>query len=600
MSKEWLASSIAGHALLSDGRTSSLVFEDATIDWLCLPRFDGEACFAALLGDGDNGGWWLSPVGEITDRSRRYVDQSLILETLFTTPDGEVAVIDFMPATTTRPTIVRIVEGRSGAVRLRSDLLPRFSYGRTHPYVEFRSEKELFAYAGADALALRADCAITHDDRALTSEFEIRKGERVCFSLSWFPSNSGPPHAIDPQAVLDETQRQWADWSARSDYKGYADDMVRRSLVVLKGLVCDETGGIVAAATASLPERPGGVRNWDYRFCWLRDAAFTLLAFLRTGHDDEAREWIEWLRRALAGEPITVQPFYGIDGSRHTVEWEADWLAGFGNARPVRFGNGASGQLQLDIFGEVIDTLYLARQHGIGGDDTRLVGDLARCLEDIWTKPDAGIWEGRGGPQQHTYSNAMCWVAFDRAAKMLADECPDDAQRWRDLAGEVHARTISKGFDKKVGAFTRVFEKSELDASVLRLALVGFIDAKDDRMMRTVAAIERDLSEDGLLYRYASDAVDDGVGGEEGAFIAVNFWLVDVLAMQGRRSDAEALFQRIAGYANDLGLLTEEIWVDDKRPIGNIPQALSHLALINSALAIDAGGTPPRIAGISR
>ncbi|MXP27762.1 glycoside hydrolase family 15 protein [Porphyrobacter algicida] len=595
MTKDWRAASIAGHAMLADGRTAALVFEDATIDWLCLPRFNGDVCFAALLGTGDNGGWWMYPEAQVTDRSRRYLGDSLVLETLFSTDDGQVAVIDFMPPDTTRPTIIRIVEGRRGTVAMQSSLLPRFSYGQTHPTVDCRTPREALALAGADALVLRADCDIDHDDRALISRFEVREGERTSFALSWYPSNASPPREIDPSAMLEATREQWQGWSGKTDYSGYAKDKVARSLVALKGLVCEETGGIVAAATSSLPERPGGARNWDYRFCWLRDAAFTLVAFLRTGHDEEAKAWIEWLRRALAGEPIAVQPFYAIDGKRHTVEWEADWLPGFGDARPVRFGNGAADQLQLDIFGEVIDTLYLADQHGIGGDDTQLVADLARCLEDIWTEPDAGIWEGRGGPQQHTYSNAMCWVAFDRAAKMLADICPEDAQRWHDLAGEVRARTLAHGFDEKVGAFTRVFDKPELDASVLRLPLVGFIDANDDRMLRTVAALQRELTEDGLLYRYASESVDDGVGGGEGAFVAVNFWLVDVLAMQGRQHHAETLFDRMAGFANDLGLLTEEIWVEDKRAIGNIPQALSHLALVNSALAIDAGGTPPRI-----
>ncbi|MEO1969610.1 MAG: glycoside hydrolase family 15 protein [Sphingomonadaceae bacterium] len=423
----------------------------------------------------------------------------------------------------------------------------------------------------------------------------MNSGENVSFTLTWYSSSGRPPQTIEPKAALAKAREHWTEWSARSDYAGFAEDLVTLSLVVLKGMVCEETGGIVAAATASLPERPGGTRNWDYRFCWLRDAAFTLVAFLRTGHDDEAKAWIDWLRRALAGEPIAVQPFYAIDGKRHTVEWEADWLAGFGDARPVRFGNGAVDQLQLDIFGEVIDTLYLAQRHGIGGDDTRLVANLAHCLEDIWTEPDAGIWEGRGGAQQHTYSNAMCWAAFDRAARMLARQCPEDAKRWRDLASEVQARTLALGFDSEVGAFTRVFGKPELDASVLRLPLVGFIDANDKRMLRTVAAIERELSEDGLLYRYSTQEVDDGVGGGEGAFIAVNFWLADVLAMQGRQSDAEALFHRMAGMANDLGLLTEEIWVRDKRPVGNVPQALSHLALINSAITINSKGRPPRM-----
>ena len=595
MSADWRATSIAGHALLSDGRTAALVFEDATIDWLCLPRFDGDVCFASLLGREDNGGWWLHPQGKVTEMSCRYDGEALILETFFTTPSGKVAIIDLMPPSTTRPTILRVVEGRSGKVAMRSRLMPRFSFGRTHPYVENRNANEAIAYAGPDGLILRADCEIEHGERALESRFEVESGQRVCMAMTWYPSRTRAPQAIDSARALEETRKAWADWTDKTAYSGFGSEHVRRSLTLLKGLVCDETGGILAAATSSLPERPGGRRNWDYRFCWLRDAAFTLIAFLRTGHDAEARAWIGWLRRALAGEPIAVQPFYGIDGKRHTIEWEADWLAGFGDAKPVRFGNGAAGQLQLDLYGEVIDTLYLAQQQGIGGDDAQLVADLARCLEDIWQKPDAGIWEGRGAPQQHTYSNAMCWVAFDRAARMLVDKCPDDAQRWHDLAEEVRAQTLEKGFDADVGVFTRVFGEKSLDASVLRLPLVGFIDARDERMVRTVDTIERELGEDGLLYRYSTAETDDGVGGAEGAFIAVNYWLADVLAMQGRIEEAKAMFDRLAGLANDLGLLTEEVWVDDKRPIGNIPQALSHVALINSAIAIDADGRPPRI-----
>jgi len=371
--------------------------------------------------------------------------------------------------------------------------------------------------------------------------------------------------------------------------------MVRRSLLTLKGLIHVKTGGMLAAATASLPERPGGARNWDYRFCWLRDAAFTLTGFLHTGHVEEARAWIAWLRRALAGEPINVQPFYGIDGARDSLEWEADWLPGFGGAQPVRFGNAAISQLQLDIYGEVIDTLCIAHSQGLTGDADELVSLLVEKLETIWRLPDAGIWEERGPPCHHVYSKAMCWVAFSRAATMLEHSRPEAARRWRDLAEEVRQEVLQKGFDADRGAFTAAYGSSALDASVLRLPIVGFIEADDPRMMTTVAAIEHELMNDGLVYRYSAETVDDGVGGGEGMFIAVACWLADVYAMQNRYDDARALFDRVVAATNDLGLLSEEWWAKDGRAMGNFPQALSHVAVINTALAIARGGRPPRL-----
>lgn len=596
MNERWRPSLIEGHGFISDGQTAALVYEDATIDWLCMPRFDSQACLAAVLGTGENGGWWLRPNEEITKCSRRYVDGTLILETLFETEQGEVAITDFMPVQRKQaPDIVRIVECRRGKVEMVSNLALRFDYGRTHPMVQSHDDGEMVAIAGPNAVVLRFDAPIDHDARAFSSRFTIKKGERRALAMTWFASHDELPDPVDVDKAYKQAHDYWTKWSKQSNYEGPAADMVRRSLLTLKGLIHVKTGGMLAAATSSLPERPGGTRNWDYRFCWLRDAAFTLTGFLHTGHVEEAKAWIAWLRRALAGEPIDVQPFYGIDGTRHSLEWEADWLFGFGGAEPVRFGNAAINQLQLDIYGEVIDTLCIARSHGLTGDADELVSLLVEKLETIWRLPDAGIWEERGPPRHHVYSKAMCWVAFSRAATMLKDSRPDAARRWHDLAEEVRQEVLQKGFDADLGAFTAAYGTKALDASVLRLPIVGFIPADDERMVSTVAAIEQDLTVDGLVLRYANDAVDDGVGGSEGMFLAVACWLADVYAMQGRTDDACKLFERVLGTANDLGLLSEECWIEDGRAVGNFPQALSHVAVVNTALAISSGGRPPRL-----
>jgi GH15 family glucan-1,4-alpha-glucosidase len=597
----WRPALIEGHGLISDGQTAALVYEDATIDWLCMPRFDSEACFAALLGTADNGGWWLSPVAEVTGRSRRYVGETLVLETVFETAKGEVAILDFMPTERQQaPDIVRIVEGRRGSVEMASRLALRFDHGRTHPMVQSHEDGEMVAIAGPNAVVLRFDAPIDHSARAFTSRFTVRKGERRALTMTWFASHEPLPDPVDPAKALEQARKYWTDWANQTDYDGIAAPIVRRSLLTLKALVHARTGGMLAAATSSLPERPGGTRNWDYRFCWLRDAAFTLVGFLNTGHVEEARAWIAWLRRALAGEPIDVQPFYGIDGTRHSLEWQAEWLQGFGDAQPVRFGNGAIDQLQLDIYGEVIDTLCIARTHGLSDhteDADALIALLVEKLETIWRQPDAGIWEERGPLRHHVYSKAMCWVAFHRAATTLFDSRPDAARRWGDLADEVRAEVLSQGYDADRGAFTGSYGEAWLDAAVLRLPIVGFIEADDPRMIATVAAIERELMRDGLVYRYSAETVDDGVGGGEGMFIAVACWLADVYAMQGRQDDARALFDRVTAAANDLGLLSEEWWAADGRAMGNFPQALSHVALVNTALALDAGGRPPRHPG---
>ncbi len=601
----WRPRLIADHGFLSNGRGAALVHRDGTIDWLCLPRFDSEPCFAALLGDGRNGAWWMAPDTDVVGRARRYVGATLVLETLFETAAGSVTVTDFMPTQADGdaggPTIMRVVEGRRGRVPMRTRLALRFDSGRVHPLIRARHDdaaggaREAVAIAGADGVALWFDAPIEHRDRGFECRFSVAAGERRCFAMTWFSSHADAPGAPDPDACLEATRTHWTTWAARSRLGEAVDPLVARSLLVLKGLIHTPTGGIVAAATASLPETPDGGRNWDYRFCWLRDATFTLLAFLHAGHADEARAWIAWLRRAIAGDPIDVRPFYTVEGARHLPEWEADWLPGFGGARPVRFGNGAVGQCQLDIYGEVLDAVFIAERNGLSDDGDVVIRLLATRLESLWRGPDAGIWESRGQPRQHTYSKAMCWVAFDRASRWTETRDPEASRRWRRLADEARREVLARGFDPDRGAFTRAFDDPALDGATLRLPLVGFIDANDPRMIGTVAAIERDLLRDGYVWRYSSDLTDDGVGGQEGAFLAVGCWLADVYAMQGRAEDARAMFRRTRDAANDLGLLSEEVWPQDGRALGNIPQALSHVALVNTALTLANGGRPPRL-----
>ncbi len=596
MNRPWRPARIDHHGFISDGQTAALIHRDATVDWLCLPRFDSEACFAALLGDGENGGWWLAPEAETTGLRRRYLGNTLVLETLIETEAGAVAITDFMPIRRTQtPDLIRIVEGRRGQVEMVSRLALRFDNGRTHPLIRSLSEREAVAIAGPNAVALRCDVPIEHEGRHFISRFTVTEGEQCAFALTWFPSHGAPPDVIDPKAALERTRDDWEGWAAQARFDGPRKDMVTRSLLLLRGLIHAPTGGILAAATTALPERPGGHRNWDYRFCWLRDATFALLAFMEAGYDSEARAWIDRLRRAIAGAPIDVQPFYTVDAGRAGLECEAAWLAGFGGAKPVNLGNSASSQCQLDIYGEVLDAIFVAARRGLAQDSDIIIRLLAEKLESIWRGRDAGIWESRGAPKHHTYSKAMCWVAFDRAARWMERRDAAEAGRWRGLADEAKNIVLRHGFDEHHGTFTRAFADEAREAAVLRLPLVGFIDAHDERMVRTVAAIERDLLRDGYVWRYSTDMTDDGVGGEEGAFLAVGCWLADVYAMQGRLDDASALFARVCDAANDLGILSEEFWVKDGRQLGNFPQALSHVALVNTAMTIASGGKPPRL-----
>ncbi|WP_305097296.1 glycoside hydrolase family 15 protein [Croceibacterium aestuarii] len=575
---------IEDYALIGDGETAALVHRNGTIDWLCLPRFDSEACFAALLGDDENGCWHLRFEGE-TGRSRSYRDGSLILETEITCSQGKARQIDFMPMRAQVPRIVRIVECLEGEVSVRNEMRLRFDYGRIHPLVRGAGDGCVMAISGPNAVSLEFDVPIEFADRRFASAQRLGAGERACYALTWFPSHEETPARIDPSEELGSTETFWREWSGNITRDGRYSAMIARSLITLKALMFTPTGGMVAAPTASLPEQPGGERNWDYRFCWLRDATFTLLALTRWGLDDEARDWIKWLRRTVGGEPIDLQPFYLVDGERRAIEWQAGWLHGFNGAQPVRFGNRAEDQLQLDIYGEVIDSLYQASKEGVGDDDDsdQLIRLLASRLEEVWQKPDAGIWESRGEPRHHTYSKVMCWVAFDRASAWLEQRDTALSAHYRDLARTVHAQVLDEGVDEERGCFVIAYGDTAVDASALRIPLVGFLPADDLRVRATVAAIETDLCRNGLFARYDTAATEDGVEGSEGAFVAVSFWLAEVYHMQGRIDDARTLFERVLGRANDLGLLAEQLEFGGDRQLGNFPQGLSHIALLAAA-----------------
>ncbi|GAA4764876.1 glycoside hydrolase family 15 protein [Stakelama sediminis] len=599
---DMLQKNIGDYAIIGDGETAALVGKDGSIDWLCMPRFDSSACFAALLGNTENGCWSMRPVKEIKHSSRSYLGDTLILETVMETETGVVAIIDFMPIRGEAPDIVRIVECREGEVEMSSQLALRFDYGQFHPLVQALSDVRAIAIAGPDAVALDFDAPINFEDRWFTSRFTVKEGDRSAFVLTWFQSFKEPPQRVDPEKALKQTKSWWTKWAGHIDYDGHYRDEVVRSLISLKALIHHPSGGIIAAPTSSLPERPGGARNWDYRFCWLRDATFTLLAFVQAGLKDEAEQWVAWLRRAAGGEPIDLQPFYTVDGDRRSIEWEADWLDGFNGAKPVRFGNGAVGQLQLDIYGEVIDTLYFAAQRGMttSEDADILVRLLAENLAEVWDQPDAGIWESRGGPKQHVYSKVMCWVAFDRAACWFAERDEAFSERCRELAQRIHALVCEEGFHPQRNAFTQTFGEEALDASALRIPLVGFLPADDERVRSTVAAIERELVRDGFVLRYSTEKTDDGVGGSEGAFIAASFWLADVYALQGRQDDACNLFEHLLKRANDVYLLSEELSWEDRRLLGNFPQGLSHLSLVSTAMNLQDAGGPGHARSVSR
>jgi GH15 family glucan-1,4-alpha-glucosidase len=587
--------------MIGDLQTAALVSREGSIDWCCFPRFDSGACFAALLGEPDHGRWLLAPATPVRRSSRRYRTDTLILESIFETDEGRIRAIDFMPPRGTAPDIVRIVEGLDGTVPMRSELVIRYDYGNVVPWVR-RVDHARVATAGPDALCLRTPVGIRGDHMRTVSEFELKQGERIPFTLTSFRSHESLPEAIDPEQALDDAESYWHDWAAQCSHNGPYHDDIHQSLLVLKALTYDPTGGIVAAPTTSLPESVGGVRNWDYRFCWLRDATLTLLAMLNAGYVEEATAWGRWLRRAAAGDPADLQIMYGIAGERRLDERELEWLPGYEGSRPVRVGNAASEQLQLDVYGEVLDAVYQSASHGtvVSADGWSIFRTLLGWLEDHWRDKDAGLWEMRGPNRHFTHSKVMVWVAFDRAVRLCEEfglHGPSD--RWRAVRDEVHAEVLTRGWNEQRQAFTQSFGSDELDASLLLMPVVGFLPATDERFVSTVEAIQRDLTVDGLVLRYRSreeDAVD-GLPPGEGVFLPCSFWLADVLALQGKVEEARELFERLLDLRNDVGLLAEEYDPVKGRQLGNFPQAFTHLALVNTAIVLDRGEGVRRVPG---
>ena len=579
---------IEDYAFLSDTQSGALVSRDGCIDWLCLPRFDSAACFAALLGTRENGSWSFTPRGRVKKRERRYRGDTMILETEVTTSEGTLRFIDFMPPRGTNPDVLRIVEGLAGKVKLRMELVIRFDYGSTIPWVRKR-HGGLEAVAGPNALILHTPIPTHGEDLKTVAEFSVAKGERVPFVLTWYASHEPPPKEVNAENALRDTESYWHEWSQRYERSGPWQDAVMRSLITLKGLTYAPTGAIVAAPTTSLPERIGGPRNWDYRYSWLRDATFTLLALLGVGYLEEAKAWRQWLLRAIAGSASQTQIMYGVHGERRLSEFELPWLNGYENSRPVRIGNAAADQFQLDIFGEVVDAMYHAHRAGIEMADPewRMLVSLLEFLETKWNKPDSGIWEVRGGPRHFTHSKVMAWVAFDRAVK-LVESCScaanDHLERWKKLRDKIHREVCRRGYNKKKKAFTQYYGSDAMDASILMLPLVGFLPASDERVVNTIAAVERDLFKDGFVLRYRPEEKKiDGLPGNEGVFLPCSFWLADCYHLIGRKKDARILFERLLDLRNDLGLLSEEYDPVKKRLLGNFPQAFTHVGLVNSA-----------------
>ena len=586
---------IEDYALIGDCQTAALVGRDLSIDWLCLPRFDSSACFANLLGTKENGRWLIAPADPAAKITRSYRGHTLILDTTIETKDGVAIVSDFMPTRTLGRHLIRLVRGVSGGVKLRTELIIRFEYGSVVPWVRRCDDGSLQAVAGPERLVLRASTRLHPHGRTHVGEFTVIAGETTDFTLSFGVSYEDVPKAIDPYAALEQTERSWDAWSKPFEGAGEWSEAVIRSLLTLRAMIFHPSGGIVAAPTTSLPEQLGGSRNWDYRFCWLRDATFTLLALMNGGYADEATRWRAWLIRALGGEPGLVQVLYGLGGERCIPERTLPWLSGYGGATPVRAGNAAAGQLQLDIYGEVLDAFYQSRKRRLVTDaaDWMLQIELLKHLETIWELPDEGIWEVRGPRRHFTYSKIMAWVAFDRAVKSIEEfGFVGPLDHWRHLRQHIHDDICAKGFDPEQGAFTQSYGAKVLDASLLMMALVGFLPPSDKRVRGTVDAIERRLMVDGLVCRYDTRTAGDGLPEGEGAFLACSFWLVDNLVLLGRLEDARGLFERLLALRNDLGLLSEEYDPAAKCLVGNFPQAFSHIALINSAYNLARAAKP--------
>ncbi|MER5731841.1 glycoside hydrolase family 15 protein [Streptomyces sp. NPDC002138] len=591
---------IEDYALIGDLMTTALVGRDGSIDWLCLPRFDSGACFAALLGDEENGHWRIAPAvapaGAGCTR-RGYVGESLVLESVWETDEGTVKVTDFMPQRDVAPDVVRIVEGVSGAVPMAATIRLRFDYGAVVPWVR-RSDGHRVAVAGPDSTWLRSEPPVETwgEDQSTRSEFTVEAGERVAFVLTWHPSHEPRPDLVDPYEALVHSLEDWQEWSAQCVYDGPYREAVMRSLITLKALTYAPTGGIVAAPTTSLPEELGGVRNWDYRYCWLRDSTLTLGSLLQTGFLDEARAWRRWLLRAVAGDPADLQIMYGIAGERRIPETDLPWLAGYESSAPVRVGNAAVDQLQLDVYGEVIDSLYLARTSGLVTESHAWQINLAllRFVSENWRRPDEGLWEVRGPRRHFVHSKVMAWVAADRAVRTLEahPELEGDVEEWRAMREEVHRDVCEKGFDPVRNTFTQSYGSTELDAATLLIPRVGFLPPDDPRVIGTVDAVREELGHAGLVRRYSTEGPPvDGLPGSEGTFLACSFWLADALLMTGREKEARELFERLLELRNDVGLLAEEYDPVAGRQLGNFPQAFSHIGLVGTALAL--GGSWP-------
>lgn len=599
---------IEDYALVGDLLTAALVGCDGSLDWLCLPRFDSPACFAALLGDENNGRWRIAPANADTDQGvtvrRRYRGDSLVLETEWETTTGRATVVDFMPRRDGAPSVVRIVEGHSGTVDLHMDLRLRFEYGSVVPWMH-RENGRLTGIAGPESVWLTTPVALTGQGDAHIADFTVTAGERIPSVLTWQPSHLPAPDPVDPFDALRRTEEYWEQWLRPFSYDGTYRDAVVRSLITLKALTYEPTGGIVAAPTTSLPEQPGGVRNWDYRYCWLRDAGMTLEALLRSGFTAEAQAWRGWLERAVAGRPKDIQIMYGIGGERRLTEWTADWLAGYENSRPVRIGNGAAAQQQLDVPGELMETLALTLRCGLRPERhlLSLQQALLDHLEEVWTRPDQGLWEMRGEPRHHVHSKIMCWVAFDRAVRLVEQHGrPGPVAHWREVRDRIHREVCERGYDPVRATFTQSYGSRALDAALLLIPGTGFLPPDDPRVIGTVAAVERELAtEDGLVSRYSTGAggatgtggaeAPDGLTGGEGAFLACSFWLADALLLTGREDDARRLFERLLLLRNDLGLLAEEYDPLARRQLGNFPQAFTHVPLIRVAYELDGHAT---------
>ncbi len=584
---------IEDYGLIGDLQTAALVGVNGSIDWLCFPRFDSGACFSALLGDEWDGRWLLAPDCEILHVERRYRERTLIHELEFHTVAGIVRVLDFMPPRGEQPDLVRIVEGVEGSVPIRMELVVRFEYGSIVPWVRRVEDEMRVAIAGPDALALRTPVAMRGENLRTVAEFTIETGRRKPFVLTWYPSHQETPHAIDPERSLDETCTFWREWLGDRTYGGRWEEAVTRSLMVLKAMTYQPTGGIVAAPTTSLPEQIGGVRNWDYRYCWLRDATFALDALLENGFDDEAQAWRSWLLRAVAGDPDDLQIMYGPAGERRLSERELPWLTGYEGSKPVRVGNGASTQFQLDVYGEVMDVLHQARRREIESNDESwaLQQVLLANLERRWQEPDEGIWEVRGPRRHFTHSKVMAWVAFDRAVKAVEDfDRTGKVERWRALRAEIHAEVLERGYNEELGTFVQYYGSRRVDASLLTIPLFGFLPPDDPRVRGTLEAVRRELLVDGFVQRYRHDEQVEDVDGlppGEGAFFLCSFWFVDNLILLGELDEASEMFDRLLALRNDLGLLSEEYDPALRRLVGNFPQAFSHIGLINTALLLE-------------